>query len=319
MDAAVVSGSDVPHDHYDSSSSEDDEILIGRKDALNGRGINHPRLSDILEDTDDGDDADGDVSNRRKYNIPQKDHLYNPDKDDEDEAYVYKHLRHGVEENVAIRRKKSNKKEEDTGNLYGNGTSMSQQKQQSNGSHPSSQQTKFQKQQQSSNAELPSSTAAANAAAFNLEQAKIFKPRSSDAVLSCPCCFQIVCMDCQRHERFTNQFRAMFVMNIDVRWDVHVDVDVDVDEGVDMKVNESARGEDMRNHGKSSRPNEGKSENGDESMSEMGSSVPTIPTTHHNEKKLVYHSVVCNSCQTEVAALDMRDEVYHFFGCLVSS
>lgn len=327
MDAAVVSGSDVPHDHYDSSSSEDDDLLIGRRDGLNESGINHPRpgLSDILEGSDDEGEGegDGDVSSRRKYNIPQKDHLYNPDEDDEDEAYVYKHLRHGVEENVDIRRKKSNKQEENTSNA--NGTSMSQQqKQQSNGSHPSSQQTKLQNQRQSFNAEVPFtslSTSASNAAAFNLEQAKILKPRSSDAVLSCPCCFQIVCMDCQRHERYTNQFRAMFVMNIDVRWDVHVDVDVDVDEGA--AVTEGASGEDMRNRSKRSRPNdEGKSEseNGDVFMSEMGpSSVPAIPSTRHDEKKVVYHSVVCNSCQTEVAALDMRDEVYHFFGCLVSS
>ena len=34
-----------------------------------------------------------------------------------------------------------------------------------------------------------------------------YRPRRSDAVLSCPCCFNIVCMDCQRHKRYPNQFR----------------------------------------------------------------------------------------------------------------
>eukprot|EP00978_Attheya_sp_CCMP212_P038413 scaffold190231_cov20-Attheya_sp.AAC.1 len=33
----------------------------------------------------------------------------------------------------------------------------------------------------------------------------------------------------------------------------------------------------------------------------------------------IYYSVYCNNCQTEVAALDMTDEVYYFYGCLASS
>ena len=37
---------------------------------------------------------------------------------------------------------------------------------------------------------------------------QVLKPRNSDAVLSCPCCFNIVCMDCQRHQKYINQFRA---------------------------------------------------------------------------------------------------------------
>mmetsp|Transcript_20142 Transcript_20142/g.26232 ORF Transcript_20142/g.26232 Transcript_20142/m.26232 type:complete len:140 (+) Transcript_20142:76-495(+) len=31
--------------------------------------------------------------------------------------------------------------------------------------------------------------------------------------LSCPCCFTIVCNDCQRHARIKSQWRAMFVIN----------------------------------------------------------------------------------------------------------
>lgn len=38
----------------------------------------------------------------------------------------------------------------------------------------------------------------------------------SDAVLSCPACFTIVCYDCQRHEYYSTQFRAMFVENVRV-------------------------------------------------------------------------------------------------------
>ena len=39
---------------------------------------------------------------------------------------------------------------------------------------------------------------------------KIVKPRNSDAVLSCPCCLSIVCMDCQQHERYENQYRGEY-------------------------------------------------------------------------------------------------------------
>lgn len=37
--------------------------------------------------------------------------------------------------------------------------------------------------------------------------------RRSDAILSCPGCLTTVCVDCQRHEYITTQYRAMFVTN----------------------------------------------------------------------------------------------------------
>ena len=37
--------------------------------------------------------------------------------------------------------------------------------------------------------------------------------RHSDAILSCPGCLTTVCIDCQRHEYYTTQYRAMFVRN----------------------------------------------------------------------------------------------------------
>jgi hypothetical protein len=32
-----------------------------------------------------------------------------------------------------------------------------------------------------------------------------------------------------------------------------------------------------------------------------------------------YFPVLCDNCETQVAALDMKEEVYHFHGCLESS
>ncbi|XP_020548785.1 E2F-associated phosphoprotein isoform X2 [Sesamum indicum] len=37
--------------------------------------------------------------------------------------------------------------------------------------------------------------------------------RASDAVLCCPACFTTLCLDCQRHEKYVTQYRAIFVMN----------------------------------------------------------------------------------------------------------
>jgi len=39
---------------------------------------------------------------------------------------------------------------------------------------------------------------------------------NSDAVLNCPACFAVLCLDCQRHEIYRTQYRAMFVMNCSV-------------------------------------------------------------------------------------------------------
>ncbi|KAI8909660.1 E2F-associated phosphoprotein-domain-containing protein, partial [Gorgonomyces haynaldii] len=38
-------------------------------------------------------------------------------------------------------------------------------------------------------------------------------------ILCCPLCFTTVCRDCQEHEEYKNQFRAMFVENVRVLFD----------------------------------------------------------------------------------------------------
>lgn len=46
-----------------------------------------------------------------------------------------------------------------------------------------------------------------------LSRARPRRSHRSDAILSCPLCFTTLCIDCQQHEKWENQFRAMFVMN----------------------------------------------------------------------------------------------------------
>jgi hypothetical protein len=112
-------------------------------------------------------------------------------------------------------------------------------------------------------------------------------PETSDAVLSCPQCFRVVCMDCQQHERYENQYRAMFVMGITVDWND----------------NNRLRYDDARQG--LIRTGTGSTRTGSKESTGTGGEW--------------YYAVSCANCQTQVAALDMKDEVYHFFGCVAST
>lgn len=136
---------------------------------------------------------------------------------------------------------------------------------------------------------------------YHDKQQKVIKPRNSDAVLSCPCCFAIVCMDCQQHERYENQYRAMFVMNIIVRWDLRLYFDdkqgqlvpCGNDTAVDRNQQQFVRV--VEDHGEEKHK------------------------AKQDEKLIYYYKVCCANCQTPVASLDMNDEVYHFYGCVASA
>jgi E2F-associated phosphoprotein len=136
-------------------------------------------------------------------------------------------------------------------------------------------------------------------------QIKALKPRNSDAVLSCPYCFHIVCMDCQQHEYYKNQYRAMFVMGVIVRWDLKLRYDP-----LNRCLIPIASSSDVvrAEHSIPNRENDSTSINdiiGNDDRDKMDDDV-------------VYYTVCCANCQTTVAALEMADEVYHFSGCLAS-
>ena len=103
------------------------------------------------------------------------------------------------------------------------------------------------------------------------------KPKS-DAILSCPCCMVTLCIDCQQHDSYKNQFRAMFVMHSIV------------DTGENLKF-------------KRKKPK---------------IKFKERHLTDTNEVEFdIYHPVRCGSCQTEVGVFD-GDEVYHFYNVLPS-
>eukprot|EP01135_Chromosphaera_perkinsii_P001734 Nk52_evm3s210 gene=Nk52_evmTU3s210 len=114
----------------------------------------------------------------------------------------------------------------------------------------------------------------------------------SDAVLSCPCCMTTVCMECQRHEMYTTQYRAIFVRNCKI-----------------MK-NEILRSNNSGNNHDGNLPASGR-------MGGPGrGSLRYLPPTAE-EGEDIYRPVRCKECNTEIAVID-SDEVFHFFHVLAS-
>ncbi|GMI88419.1 hypothetical protein like AT5G08320 [Hibiscus trionum] len=106
------------------------------------------------------------------------------------------------------------------------------------------------------------------------------KGRISDAVLSCPACFTTLCLECQRHEKYVTQYRAIFVVNCKIE-------------------NEKVRQEKV----KPKKSGKRRRETGeDEAAAASGET---------------FKAVCCLVCSTEVGVID-GDEVYHFFNVLPS-
>ncbi|XP_062326090.1 E2F-associated phosphoprotein isoform X1 [Osmerus eperlanus] len=120
---------------------------------------------------------------------------------------------------------------------------------------------------------------------------------SSDAVLNCPACMTTLCLDCQRHDKYRTQYRAMFVMNCSVN----------KEEVLRYKTqNERKRKNRKRRRGQ---------------QEEVATPPPTEAQLGTGPRGMdgeeAYHPVQCTECSTEVAVFD-KDEVYHFFNILAS-
>ena len=252
---------------------------------------NRSAAAAIVSDHHETEDCDSDAAEVCPDNRP--DETFDAEEDTNNELWVYRHMRGGV---VEVRSEKDSYPVE------------------AGGIHPIG----------SESATDAINMADANASAPprpDSESLRKLKPRNSDAVLSCPCCFTVVTMDCQRHVRYTNQYRAMFVMNIGVQWDRRLVYDEGKNELIDYVENKDGE-RDQLDRLSSSSTAARESERG-EAMA-----IPSDESAGQKQRKSlesivdvrpeIYHSVHCASCQTEVAALNMSDEIYHFFGCLAS-
>lgn len=118
------------------------------------------------------------------------------------------------------------------------------------------------------------------------------KVPSSDAILSCPACMTTLCIDCQRHDMYKNQYRAMFVVNCKVVEDEVLRYEPSQQQKPGKKRKKSQKGKLVQ-------LTKDNMSSADSSLSER------------------YHPVACTECNTEIAVYD-NDEVYHFFNVLAS-
>lgn len=200
-----------------------------------------------------------------------QDFLYDANLDEEDEAYVYKNLRGGITEPITMLNDRP-KATTNTNSHPKDHDDDGKDLENSECNNNNSTQREYQTPKNMLHHSRQSQNENQNPSRRLRQVVQVYKPRSSDAVLSCPCCFNIVCMDCQRHKRYVNQFRAMFVMGVVVDWNNILVYDDDQQTLVAKIVD--------------------------------------------NQQDNEYYSVECATCRTQVGALDMTDEVYHFFGCI---
>lgn len=113
---------------------------------------------------------------------------------------------------------------------------------------------------------------------------------TSDAVLDCPACMTTLCIDCQRHDIYPNQYRAMFVMNCKIN------------KTELLSVPEQAAKKKFKKAKVASQTSPG------ESSDAKDDDIST---------KDKFHPVLCVECDTVVGVFDF-DEVYHFFNILPS-
>ncbi|KAI1320262.1 hypothetical protein EDD11_001477 [Mortierella claussenii] len=130
----------------------------------------------------------------------------------------------------------------------------------------------------------------------------------TDAILSCPMCLTQLCFDCQQHELYPHQFRAMFVEHCRV-----------LDKEILRFPKEMAQNKKTTSSAKSKKSSAAAAGSSSTSTAvSQGTLDPPVhqfKTTPEDDQDMIYHPVVCEICNTKVALMD-QDEVYHFFNII---
>ncbi|EFA78388.1 hypothetical protein PPL_09039 [Heterostelium album PN500] len=138
----------------------------------------------------------------------------------------------------------------------------------------------------------------------------------SDAYLSCPCCFTLVCVDCQRHDTFKNQYRAMFVKNCKIDFSNRLLYqNDDGDDTLDEKQQEDDE-EEVDDEQEEDDDNYNEDVNTPKEDNTANKKQVDTGTTKRNKE--YYHAVHCQICSTQLAVYD-QDEIYHFFNVFPSN
>lgn len=334
--AAIVSETDAAPQ---SSCDEDDGWLSSsrcqRQPFVNATGLTIHEATHDDSDSDD-DDAEDEVEEEATTD------LYCGNMDDEDEAWVYKNMRGGREELVQLRhfssatsihsQHKDNMTNVDEGTNDYDRVSKKFKEENDTNEEEIGQERESLNNSTNNDEEKQHPSTMMTPQKSQIKQALLLKPRTSDAILSCPRCFTTVCMDCQQHDRYANQFRAMFVMNIGVDWTKRITYD-DTVGGLKLDNDTAATGQEM---GGIRIQLENNVNDDDDNNNNVAPDViapePTSMSTAatslregggggggENNTTAQYYSVHCGYCQYEVAVLDMTEEVYYFYACIASA
>jgi hypothetical protein len=117
----------------------------------------------------------------------------------------------------------------------------------------------------------------------------------TDAVLNCPCCMTTLCMDCQRHEKYQTQYRAMFVSS--------------------CKINEEEQLKYPKEEFDSMALNMKKFKKKKISKEESKSQIEPNQVLKEYD---IFRPVMCQICNTEVGVYEEKGELYHFFNVIAS-
>ena len=121
---------------------------------------------------------------------------------------------------------------------------------------------------------------------------------STDAILSCPYCFTILSNDCQRHEVYSNQYRAMFVFNCKVTSDIQ-------QYKRKRQWQHRRKNHNNRNHN-----------NNYNNMADINLTEEMMQNLRlKDEEYEIFYPVKCAVCTTEVGVFD-ENEIYHFYNIL---
>lgn len=133
----------------------------------------------------------------------------------------------------------------------------------------------------------------------------------SDAQLSCPLCFTTVCLECQRHAKYANQFRAVTAINVNVNHDEFLTLDQVSGGGAGRR----GRGKRNNRGKRASAPRDSDTSKG------WGTQQPPAEGDGRRPKGLeeeeTFHPVCCRECDHRVGVYD-TEEVFHFFGVVAS-
>lgn len=140
---------------------------------------------------------------------------------------------------------------------------------------------------------------------------------ASDAHLSCPLCFTTVCLECQRHAKYANQFRAVTGINVNVNHDEFLTLD-------QVSGGGAGAGKRRARNNRGKRASAATAAAARDSGSSTGREAQQEPPAGIGgggggkmEEEEMFHPVCCGECDHRVGVYD-AEEIFHFFGVVAS-